>query len=49
MSAPLADRFAHSFARTGRSRIYGPPRRPNDHMLKDIGISADEFGLLRKR
>ena len=49
MTTTLTGRLGQSFARLGRSRTYGTPRHLNDYMLKDIGISADDLGLLRKR
>lgn len=45
----LTTRVSQSFARLGRSRTYGTPRHLNDYMLKDIGITADDLGILRKR
>jgi hypothetical protein len=44
-----ASRLAQPFARIGHSRTYGSPRHLNAQMLKDIGITADDLGLTRKR
>ena len=50
MPAPtITSRIAQSFARMGRSRTYGTPRHLNDYMLKDIGITPDELGIIRRR
>lgn len=49
LASRLAQSFAQSFARIGRSRTYGSPRHLNDDMLKDIGITPDELGLTRRR
>ena len=45
----LTNRLSTSFARFGRSRTYNTPRHLNDYMLKEIGITADEIGISRKR
>lgn len=45
----LTSRLSQSFAKFGRSRTYGSPRHLNDYMLKDIGITADDIGMSRKR
>jgi hypothetical protein len=48
-TVPLTGRMSRVFAKFGRSRTYGAPRHFNDHMLKDIGLTADDLGLTRKR
>ena len=48
-SISLTSRISQSFAKFGRTRTYGSPRHLNDYMLKDIGITADDLGLSRKR
>ena len=45
----LTSRNSHSFVKFGRTRTYGTPRHLNDYLLKDIGITADDLGLSRKR
>lgn len=45
----LTSRLFQNFAKLGRGRTYGTPRHLNDYMLKDIGLTADDLGILRRR
>ena len=49
MTLPLTGRLGQSFTRPGRNRTYGSPRHLDDGMMKDIGFSADDLGLARRR
>ena len=45
----LAAHITRTLARFGRARTYGSPRHLNDYMLKDIGLSTDDLGTMRRR
>lgn len=45
----LTSQLSWAFAKRGRSRDYGSPRHLTDYMLKDIGITPEDLGLMRRR